>query len=244
MRKLDVNIGIIEDNSIISDYVRKVVNRTLFSINVDYKIFQFSNAEDFLIRKDNIFYNIVILDIELPKMNGLDLSLVLREKSMDTIIVFLTSYENYVKDAFGINVHQYILKNDIDSQLSESILDIIELQNKKIKCYLFKTKDGDLKLNQNEIVSINFEERKPKIYTINNSYKVNNKSMLELARILDDNIFVQINSSCIINIQYIRRISNLEVELEYESKKFTISRGKYRVLNHLYREYLIKGKFI
>lgn len=244
MSRLGVNIGIIDDNSIISDYVRKVINRTLFSINVDYKIFQFNNAEDFLINKDNILFNIIILDIELPKMSGLDLSIELRKKSVETIIIFLTSYENYVKDAFGINVHQYILKNDIDYQLSESILEIIEFQNKKIISYLFRTKDGELKLNHNEIVYINFEERKPKIYTINNSYKANNKSMKEVAKILDQNIFVQINSACIINVHFIRRISNLEVELVFESKKLNISRGKYRVLSNKYRDYLIVGQFI
>ena len=52
----------------------------------------------------------ILLDIEMPKMNGLELASNLVEEGIDVPIIFSTAYTKYAVDAFRVQALDYILK--------------------------------------------------------------------------------------------------------------------------------------
>lgn len=55
-------------------------------------------------------YDIYILDIIMPELNGIQLGMEIRKKDNDSIIIFLTSSAEYGVDSYSISAKDYILK--------------------------------------------------------------------------------------------------------------------------------------
>ena len=63
----------------------------------------------------------VFLDIEMPEMNGLELAGHLIEQDPDLMVVFVTGYNEYALEAFGVNALDYILKPVTPSAIHKCI---------------------------------------------------------------------------------------------------------------------------
>ena len=68
--------------------------------------------------------DVVIVDINMPYMNGLEFAEKLRELDKKANIIFLTAYDNYALDAFSVHAVDYILKPVTTSKLRERNLHI------------------------------------------------------------------------------------------------------------------------
>jgi len=68
--------------------------------------------------------DIVISDIGLPKMNGLELAAEFKRQSPETRIIFLTCHEDfyYAKKALTLNANDYLIKDELTSEQLEASL--------------------------------------------------------------------------------------------------------------------------
>lgn len=62
------------------------------------------------ISDDALKPDVVLSDIEMPGINGIDFAVSLKRISPHTRIIFVTGYSQYALDAFRIHAHGYILK--------------------------------------------------------------------------------------------------------------------------------------
>lgn len=79
----------------------------------------FSKSEDALewVRRNPV--DVAFLDIEMPIINGVELARKMRQINENIRIVFVTAYEQYALDAFGVNAIGYILKPYSKSDIQE-----------------------------------------------------------------------------------------------------------------------------
>lgn len=54
--------------------------------------------------------DLVLLDIDMPRMNGMELAIKIKDISPDTAVIFLTGYAQYAVDAFTVRASGYLLK--------------------------------------------------------------------------------------------------------------------------------------
>ena len=81
----------------------------------------FSNADDALnYLKDNDA-DIALLDIDMPKMNGIQMAMRIKKMRPDTSIIFLTGYSQYAVEAFSLHASGYLLKPIGKKRLEEEI---------------------------------------------------------------------------------------------------------------------------
>lgn len=106
--------------------------------------------------------DIAFLDIEMPKITGLQLAEYITAKKMEINVVFLTAYEKYALDAFKVHATSYLLKpidiKDLKKQV-EYIVKKKNIKNKERKNIYISTFGGfECKFNDNQIM--NFRTKK------------------------------------------------------------------------------------
>ena len=65
--------------------------------------------------------DIIILDINMPDINGITLVTKLREIKPDIRVIFVTAYEKYALDAFGVHADGYLLKPVNQENLTKEV---------------------------------------------------------------------------------------------------------------------------
>lgn len=70
----------------------------------------FSNPLEALEASKNDYFDVALLDIQMPEINGLELAEHLSSAHPDVEIVFITAYNHYATEAFEVNAMDYILK--------------------------------------------------------------------------------------------------------------------------------------
>ena len=79
-------------------------------------------------------FDIVFLDIEMDKMNGIDTATEVRKYAPEAIIIFVSSHKNYVFDAFRCEAFHFLVK------LSEYIFNRREfLSSHTFRCFQIPT---------------------------------------------------------------------------------------------------------
>ena len=73
-------------------------------------IAQFENGEDALAYIEENRVELALLDIRMPVMNGIELAVKLREKCPNILIVFISAYDEYIRDSNQIGGDYYIVK--------------------------------------------------------------------------------------------------------------------------------------
>lgn len=114
MEKKEIRILTVDDEDSVLDFLKEVVE------SQGYVFLSARNGEDALNSIDKVRPDLVLLDIEMPKLNGLEVLRRIREKDRTLPVVILTAYSTgeRVKEAIKLDVSGYIPK---EAPLKETI---------------------------------------------------------------------------------------------------------------------------
>ena len=205
--------------------------------NVLFDTTLFSSGEELL--EMNKTYDILILDIIMSKVSGIDVKEKLFEKRNSSNIIFLTNHDTYIKNAFGKYVYAYVNKKDY--QVLTKFIDIILKE---------KLEKGIYKINNSIFISSEI-----KLIASNGSYcdiyKTDGKIetlriyLKDIEKILSTCEFLKrIYRSYIVNFNYIKTWRNAIVDVELANdtiKSIVVTKSKNKELKSNYLTYL-KGK--
>ena len=208
-----MNLLICDDNSIelkkTSDLVRKwsALNK------IDIAIFETDDVEVALKSAVMTDYAIALLDIEMPQMDGMDVTDVLRKNNPDILVIFISNYESYVCDAFSLKVFSYVYKRNLEKQLPKILDDAVkEISNEKT-FFKYKIQREEYIININRIRYFEAIGHHIVMYTKNESIEFVG-AIRDLEERLNNQIFVRVNRQNIVNIKYIEEIKQNNIILE------------------------------
>lgn len=206
-----------------------------------HEIHLFWNIEDFIYQIDeNEPYRIVFLDIKMGEYNGIEIAYKLKKKQPTTLIIFMTSYHQYVYDVFKVHPFDFIRKplyqKDIVYTFCNALkqcddLPVLEYSfnghfyNIYLKNIYYITSRKREILVRHRFGESRFYEKLGEIEQILNKKSYN---------------FLRISQSVIINIRYIEELSFQIVKLgmNEQVEEFNISRKYQQQVRTTYLNYM------
>ena len=192
-----------------------------------------------ILKTENSPYDLYILDIEMPGMNGLKLAKSIREKDRRALFVFLTSYTRYMKDVFDVVTFDFIEKPISDEKLLQILERAATYLNITSQHFSFGYRASRYSLKYDRILYIEKKGRQALIHTFEDVYKTN-MTLEEIWKQLNPKSFVHIHSSYIINLYNLDRKDN-EIAIMRNGEKLHITKGYRRELAMRHYEFVQGG---
>ena len=86
-----IMIAIVDDEDVFAEKIHEKVDEFLRNIGMDFEIRIFTDGTALLDSRSDVRFDLVFLDINMPKITGIDIAKKLREMQADTEIVFVTN---------------------------------------------------------------------------------------------------------------------------------------------------------
>ena len=235
-----LNIAVCDDDKKILDQTEKFLNRYMFSKDNIYLQFDtFDNPYNLLNQLNSeINYNVFLLDVEMPGMNGIELAKKLSDEiPRETYTVFISNYPEYMQESFSVHPFYYMQKPVTEEKLF-SILDEISLKIKENhrSFLIISDEENEYPVDINNIVYIETKgrgSRKCKFHLFDKSIDARG-NISEWSEKLKDFSFMECHRGIIVNISHIHYIHEHKIFLD-NGENTPLSRRN---------EKLIKDEFI
>lgn len=122
-----LKIAIIDDNVQTVQLISNAVKMVFLNLSVEVELTCFYKPEVFLSSLNEKEFNLLFLDIEMPKVDGVEIAKTIREKRISTDIIFISNREDRVFDTFAVAPFGFIRK----SRFLDDINSVISLYVKK-----------------------------------------------------------------------------------------------------------------
>ena len=194
-----IKVLVCDDDCSITAQVTSLLQKIKTSNNIDFEIHVHNNGD--FIHTSKTYYDIAIIDIEIPGMNCLDSSRKLKELNPYISIIVLTSYADYLDKAMDISVYRYLSKPiDVD-RFEKNFIDAIIHQNNISKQIIIEQGDKVFFVNTRDILFIENLKHGSTIVTKQGKHKTNKKPQDWMNIIAQPNCFIFSHKSYIVNLQ-------------------------------------------
>lgn len=175
------------------------------------------NIEEALVLIRNNELDLVFLDVEMPYGNAFDLLEKLGDVDFQT--VFVTAYNQYAIDALNNHASYYLLKPISIDELIKAVDYVTEIKNKEEELQhsvlkpkvtsadgkiTIPTQDGFEVLEMKNILYCKADDNYTQIFLVDGHKKLVSKTLKYFETLLNENGFVRIHKSYLVNVNYIK----------------------------------------
>ena len=222
---MKLKIAICDDEANQIEYLTDVVTTWAKKNRHAVEIKPYSAAKsllfDYCEEKD---FDILLLDIEMPGMSGVELAKAVRKENATVQIVFITGYYEYFSDGFDVSALHYLIKPADERKLMPVLDRAVSNLTYRQRSVLLTSPEGDRKVSLADIEYVESENVHVAVHTVSGVYR----SRISLAKFAEqlDETFIKVHRSYIVNLKYVKKITRTDITM-VSGDLVPISRGMY-----------------
>lgn len=231
-----ISVAIVEDDEqyavILKEYLKKYEEEYREAIDVT----RFEDGDE-IVEIYRSQFDIILMDIEMRFMNGMEAAKKIREKDSQVIIIFITNMASYAIMGYEVDALDYVLKPISYFAFSQRLNRAVKrMKRRKEKFIAVNTKNGVHRIPVSGLCWVESQGHRLTYHTKEGEYESTTSSMKELEQDLGTVNFFRCNKCYLINLFFVTGIDENDVLLN--GQRIQISRSKKGDLKKAFLEYM------
>lgn len=218
-----MKIAIVDDEKQMTQLIESYLLRYSKERNTHFKVDIFNNPLEFLSTYTGD-YDLILMDIQMPGLNGIETAKELRRIDASVVLMFITNMMQYAIHGYEVDAIDFVVKpisyGDFVLKMQKASRYVDRNKNKKIS---LNTTEGIVQLDVTDIHYVEVIRHDLIYHTVHGHYKVRG-SLREAEKALLDFHFTRSNHCYLVNLKYVEAVSgNL---LRVAGEELVMSRNK------------------
>lgn len=225
-----MNIAILDDEEVYRKQIQSLINENFPHM----KTMTFPTVSALLATKNDI--DLLLLDIELPQMDGLIFAKTYEDRFPN--VMYITTHDELVFDAFGKNIIGFIKKSELEEKLAEKLNEYIVRNTPSLT---IQTEFDKLSIPIHHILYFYYEAFTVLMVTKKQAIKLKYRSLKQVQVLLDPAVFCPIDRNTIVNVTQITHFIKARKEIEMSNHDLLlVSKRNWKPLLQTYHRGLLK----
>lgn len=220
---MNYRVAIVEDNKAEAQLMEQYFHRYASGSKDTFQLLHFSDGSDFINNYKPI-YDLVMMDVNLPKCNGLDASIALRKIDQSVALIFVTSMVQYAVRGYEVDAMDFLLKPVTYQVFTLKLQRALHRaqQNTSLEL-LIQLQDSVYRVPVSQIKYIEVRNHSLIYHTTEGNIESRGK-LSDLEERLSNIQFIRCNRSYLVNLAFVKSIRGSQLVLDTE--ELQISRPK------------------
>lgn len=230
-----LNIAICDDDIQITGSMEMLIQSIAKRNFVDVDIEVFWDGESVVDAvTEGSGFDIIYLDIEMEKENGITAATRIRMYDKNVLIIYVTSYENHMRESFAVHPFQFLVKPVSEGQMEECFKAACEDINNRDFYFRYSFQRMNHKVAVRDILY--FESKKRKVYIVTEEEIFELYAKLnEIENSLKDCKvpFLRVHQSYLVNYKHVKGLTYNFVVVD-NGKQISISEDRRKLISEQY----------
>ena len=219
-----IKIAIVENDDVWAEKISKFLRQYENEYSQEIEIERFTDGYG-IVDGYSCRFDIILMDIEMGLMNGMEAAERIRELDEKVIIIFVTNLAQYAIQGYKVNALDYILKPITYIPFSQTLKKAVKTLDGKQEVFItIRLKEGARKIRASEINWIESRGHRLTFHLEGMDLETTVYSMKEMAGQLKDDGFMCCNSGTLVNLRKISGIRNGSIVVGED--ELSVSRGR------------------
>lgn len=205
-----IQLAICDDEMQAVETHRALAETALQAMGAAAAVTTYTLSENLLadICDDGYFYDLILLDIEMPGVDGMALVEKITPLLPQVRVIFITSHIEYAIDAYALNIFRYVPKQELAQRLPQAVQDAAQLiLLEDGRSYIIQTANRLEKLPYKDILYI-AREGKNVCFITTQGVSLERTSLQQVMERLDAEEFIYIDRGMIVNLIHVMQVKD------------------------------------
>ncbi|WP_321433815.1 LytR/AlgR family response regulator transcription factor [Trichococcus flocculiformis] len=205
-----MRVAIVDDDPLVRATLEEYISRLADESGMKVNTSAYSSGDQFL-EGYKLIYDIIIFDIDMPGINGMDAAKKIREVDHNVTIIFVTNMAQYAINGYEVGAIDYIIKPisyyDFSTKFRRTIA---KAAQQKDYFMMIDTEEGTRRIKISECVYIEVISHYLYFHNVDSVYRIRG-SMKNKEEELKPYNFVRVHKSFLVNMKFVETIQNKEI---------------------------------
>lgn len=237
-----LKLAICDDDIRELSHISNLINKYQNEKNYPLKYETFSNVIGLLENMNRCTFDILLLDILMPGINGMKAAHKIREFDNEIKIIFLTSSPEFAVESYAVGAYYYLVKPGTEDKLFPLLDKLIFEAQKAEEALHIKSSSGITRIPLNRLEFLEVMNKRLFFHLADGSVKEIHGSLSDFeTQLVCRDEFIKVHRSYIVNMNYIQEINSKEL-ITYTKHRVPTSRLLSEKVRQAYMEYLFLEK--
>lgn len=233
-----MKIAVCDDEKQFIDTICPLLEQWAQDHNIRLTLHRFTDGDTLIAAHQNECMDLIILDVIMPLLNGIDTAKEIRHNDSDVPIIFLTSSKEFAIESYEVRAFYYLIKPVVREKLFSVMDSFLKTLNVQRNTFTAHTTAGFYKIAIDDVDYLEAQNKQVLVHMADGkTIEIREQFSTCETVFLPDNGFFRCHRSYIVNLNHVEQFTKSAIHTS-QNATIPISRNSYMAFKDAYFNYM------